>query len=44
MATILQTLLDIGQVRLQPGLPRDLLQLVETASPLPNCFDPHRMN
>jgi uncharacterized protein (DUF1501 family) len=34
MATVLQTLFDPGQLRLQPGLPRDLVQLVVDGKPI----------
>jgi uncharacterized protein (DUF1501 family) len=29
--TIMHTLFDVGQLRLQPGVPRELLQLLETS-------------
>jgi hypothetical protein len=34
VATILHTLFDVGQLRLEPGLPRELLRLVETGEPI----------
>ena len=34
MATVLHTLFDVGQLRLQPGIPRDLLRLIETGEPI----------
>ncbi len=38
MTTILQTLLDVGQLRVQPGLPRDLVQLVADGKPIQELF------
>jgi hypothetical protein len=35
MATIMHTLFDIGQLRLEQGVPRDLLQFIESAPPIP---------
>ena len=35
VATIMHTLLDIGQVRLETGLPQDVLRLLTTGSPIP---------
>jgi uncharacterized protein (DUF1501 family) len=34
MATVLHTLFDVPQLRLQPGIPRDLLRLIETGQPI----------
>jgi uncharacterized protein (DUF1501 family) len=34
MSTILHTLFDVGQLRLQPGVPRDLLGLIERTPPI----------
>jgi hypothetical protein len=31
-------LLDIGQVRLMPGLPQDVLRAVTTPAPIPGLF------
>jgi len=38
MATLLQMLLDVGQLRVQPGLPRDLVQLVADGKPITELF------
>ncbi len=38
MATIMHTLFDIGQLRLQSGLPRDLLKQVEDSPPIERLF------
>jgi hypothetical protein len=38
LATILHTLLDIGQVRLLPGLPQDVLRAVTTPTPIAGLF------
>ena len=34
LATVMHTLLDIGQVRLMPGLPQDLLRALTTPAPI----------
>jgi uncharacterized protein (DUF1501 family) len=34
MATIMHTLFDIGKLRLEPGVPRELLQFIEGSSPV----------
>jgi len=34
MATILHTLLDVGQLRVARGLPRELMSVVEKAQPI----------
>ena len=34
LATIMHTLLDIGQVRLMTGLPQDLLRAITTPQPI----------
>jgi hypothetical protein len=34
LATIMHTLLDIGQVRLMTGLPQDLLRTLTTPAPI----------
>jgi hypothetical protein len=34
----LHTLLDVGQLRVQPGLPRDLVQLVAGGKPITELF------
>ena len=34
IGTIMHTLLDVGQVRLMENLPRDVYQLVTSASPI----------
>lgn len=34
MATVLQWLLDVGQLRLQDGLPRELVKLIEDGKPI----------
>jgi hypothetical protein len=38
MATIMHTLFDIGKVRLDPGLPRELIQLLEKDRPIDRLF------
>lgn len=38
LATIMHTLLDIGQVRLLPGLPQDVLRAVTTPAPIAGLF------
>lgn len=38
MATIMHTLFDVSQVRLQPGLPVDLLRFMESAPPIPGLM------
>lgn len=38
MATIMQTLFDVGQLRLVSGLPRDVAKLVETGEPIRELF------
>lgn len=35
IATVLNTLMDIGQVRLIPGLPGDILTAATAADPIP---------
>jgi hypothetical protein len=34
VATILHTLFDVGQLRLEPGVPRDLARLIERGEPI----------
>jgi hypothetical protein len=38
LATIMHTLLDIGQVRLMPGLPQDVLRATTSPSPISGLF------
>jgi hypothetical protein len=38
MATILHTLFDVGQLRVQRGLPTDLVKLVENGEPIQELF------
>jgi len=35
MGTIMQTLFDVGQLRLEPGVPRDLARLITEGEPIP---------
>jgi hypothetical protein len=35
LGTVMHTLFDLGQLRLRPGIPRDLLQLLEAHPPIP---------
>ena len=34
LATVMHTLLDVGQLRLQNGMPRELVQRIETGAPI----------
>jgi hypothetical protein len=38
MATIMHTLFDIGKLRLEPGVPRELLQFIEGSPPIPELI------
>jgi hypothetical protein len=38
MATLLHTLLDVPRLRLQTGIPRDLMQLVDSGEPICELF------
>jgi hypothetical protein len=35
LGTIIHTLFDVGQLRLEPGVPRELLQFIEEARAIP---------
>jgi hypothetical protein len=38
MATVLHTLFDVPRLRLQAGIPRELLQLIERGEPIGQLF------
>jgi hypothetical protein len=38
VATIMHTLLDVGELRLQPGLPRDLARVLTEGEPIPGLL------
>ena len=38
MATVLHTMFDIGRLRLEPGIPRDLAKLIENGHPIGQLF------
>jgi hypothetical protein len=38
MATIMHTLFDVGKLRLEPGVPRELLQFIEASPPIPELI------
>jgi Protein of unknown function (DUF1501) len=35
LATIVHTLFDVGKLRLETGVPRDLLQFIQDSQPIP---------
>jgi uncharacterized protein (DUF1501 family) len=38
LATVMHTLFDIGQLRLQPGIPQDVERVVTAGQPIPGLF------
>jgi uncharacterized protein (DUF1501 family) len=38
LATVMHTLFDIGALRVRPGVPRELLQTVESGAPIPGLM------
>jgi hypothetical protein len=38
MATILHTLFDVGQLRLEQNIPREIVRLAETTQPIDGLF------
>ena len=38
MATVMHTLFDVGQLRLQQGIPRNVMQLIENGQPIEQLF------
>ena len=38
MATIMHTLFDVGELRLQTGLPNELIRTIESGRPIPGLL------
>jgi hypothetical protein len=38
MATVMHTLFDVGQLRLAPSVPRQLMQTIERGEPIRELF------